>query len=169
MAKMKPKPEKASLHLSFRAAQALLKYDGYLSAEQLAAAISSNPDAALPTQLREYLVDFLLGKKKAKRGRKPQPSAFWDFFLAEHLQVYHDRLDEFQKKRRLARTTRRRSGDISEVNESPHELAMKSFHEHLREQLRELPEAARRGISIPSPGRLRNMLWVRGWLRPPSR
>jgi hypothetical protein len=162
---MESKVMESSKYLSFQAAQNVLRLEGYLSAEQLAAVISSNSDKVLPAELRDYLVGFLRGEKKAKRGRKRQPKAFWDFFLAGNIHVYHAKLHECQEQQRRSKSAARATGSILPRGDSPQERAIEFFHGHLRKQLGNETEQIRKEVTLMSARRLHNLMSSMGWLR----
>jgi hypothetical protein len=70
----------------------ILARDGYLSAEHLANALKKSRGQILPTWLNEYLIKFLLGKNKRRKGRPQLNRAAMDFLLA-------GLIEEFESKR----------------------------------------------------------------------
>lgn len=83
--------------------------EAYLTKEDLALMLDSNPGRPLPDKLRDYLVRFLRDEVKRKRGRKPRLTMFTDFELIQAAEDYSKALPRMQKiiKRRRQKAKER--------------------------------------------------------------
>jgi hypothetical protein len=103
-----------------------LKRGDYLSGPELAAIIEANADQVLPAEFCEYLVRFLRGSVKAKRGPKPR-SDFAHLLKLELLVIkYEHALRVAKLVDRCARAKARARGDrLPRAKEAAHELAQR--------------------------------------------
>ena len=103
-----------------------LKRGKQLSGPELATIIEANADQVLPAEFREYLVRFLRGTVKAKRGPKPRSGSLHQLKL-ELLDIKYPRaLRIAQIVHRCARAKARARGDrLPRVKEAASELAQR--------------------------------------------
>jgi predicted transcriptional regulator len=103
----------------------LVKHGQYISGEELATAIETNPGEPLPEGLRDYLCRLLRGEIKRKRGRKKEDKVVQ--WLMEHViaQAYQQVLDHIQAKRTYRGRQRIAKGELA-----PHEEAARVIKEY---------------------------------------
>lgn len=101
-----------------------------LSGPELASIIEANADQVLPAEFREYLVRFLRGSVKAKRGPKPRTD-FVHLLKLELLVIKYERaLRVARLVERCARAKARARGDrLPRVKEAASELAQRYLQE----------------------------------------
>ena len=103
-----------------------LKRGDYLSGLELAAIIEANADQVLPAEFREYLVRFLRGSEKAKRGPKPRSDPGYQLKLELLVIKYERALRVAQLVDRCARAkARARGGRLPRTKEAASELAQR--------------------------------------------
>ena len=101
-----------------------LEQQEYISGEELAAAIASNPDTALPGQIRNYLCRFLRGKVKKKRGPKTEFSFVREAILISAALAYENELHRLQAEHKNRSRFRGQA--------APHELAAQSVQKQFK-------------------------------------
>ena len=127
----------------------------YISGAELAAILEANPDKVLPLEFRQYLVRFLLGKVKAKRGRKPRSEDLLGKAQLLLLWIYYDRiLKASQLVVRCIRRKAKASGKRPHRQEPAHQLALRYIQQHRKL----FPHMTRRALHnrISSQKKLRN-------------
>ena len=80
---------------SFEWAEALLADTGRLTPEQVALVLENNPDTALTSTLRHYLVR--LKRRERISGVKPRNAAAWEFILFDAKALYETKPVEVQR------------------------------------------------------------------------
>jgi hypothetical protein len=125
-----------------------LKRGEYLSGPELAAIIEANADDVLPQEIRDYLVRFLRGAVKAKRGPKRRSSSLHQLKLELLYILYPRALRASRIVERCARAEARARGDrLPRGKEAASELAQRYLQKHWGLFPDLTPEALRNLIS----------------------
>lgn len=110
-----------------------LKRGEYLSGPELAAIIEANANDILPQEFRDYLVRFLRGAVKAKRGPKPRSSPLHQLKLELLCMLYPRTLRASRIVERCARAKARARGDrLPRGKEAASELAQRYLQKRFR-------------------------------------
>jgi hypothetical protein len=145
------------------AAEAVLEREGYLSGEQLAYVLERTAGEPLSPVFGDYLLRFLRGEVKLKRGRKARSRVALDFDLGRASVLYYDELTRLQELVRqtkaAARVKRRRLPTDDDSDEDS--IPIRAARFVLQTMKDEFPNI--------SPQRLINMLSEQGWLRRPAK
>ncbi len=113
-------------------AEAILRRTDYLSADELADVLEHNEGRPLPKSLQDYLVRFLRGEVKKKRGPKPKSPDHDVLYFSYAVLLYGKALRVYAKLHRRRKLRARKRGEIlPRALDPPHRLAMKYVRDHV--------------------------------------
>jgi len=113
-------------------AEAILRRTDYLSADELADVLEHNEGRPLPKCLQDYLVRFLRGEVKKKRGPKPKSPDHDALYFSYAVLLYGKALRVYSKLHRRRKLRAKKRGEtLPRALEPPHRLALKHVQDRV--------------------------------------